>query len=101
MIQFKDLGISADLRAFTGEKIKIDRIINKSISVHDFKIEESKFNDKGNGKCLYMQIEVDGAKRVVFTGSTVLMEILQKVDKSHLPFQTIIEKDNDGRFFFT
>lgn len=101
MKQFRDLGISADLKAFTGEKIKIDRIINKTISVLDFKIEDSKFTDKGNGKCLSLQIEVDGAKRVVFTGSTVLMDILQKVDKSQLPFQTIIEKDNDGRFFFT
>lgn len=101
MKQFKDLGISADFKAFTGEKIKIDRIVNKSISVLDFKIEDSKFTDKGNGKCLYMQIEVDGVKRVVFTGSTILMEIIQKVDKSQLPFLTVIEKDNDGRFFFT
>ncbi|MFN4249082.1 MAG: hypothetical protein ACK4EY_15245 [Flavipsychrobacter sp.] len=100
MIQFKDLGITTEVKPFTGEKIKIDRILNKLIAVHDYKIENSKFLDKGSGKCLTMQVEVDGVMRVVFTGSTVLMDMINKVGKEKLPFQTTIIKDND-RYEFT
>lgn len=99
MNQFKDFGIKPQSKAFEGDKIKIDRILNKKISVHDFKIEQSKY-EKGTGKCLYMQIEVDAQKRVLFTGSASLMDMIQQVDKSNFPFETTIIKENE-RFQFT
>lgn len=99
MNQFKDFGIKPQSKAFEGDKIKIDRVLNKNISVHDFKIEQSKF-EKGTGKCLFMQIEVDGQKRVLFTGSASLMDMIQQVDKSQFPFETTIIKENE-RFQFT
>lgn len=99
MNQFKDFGIKPQSKAFEGDKIKIDRVLNKNISVLDFKIEQSKF-EKGNGKCLYMQIEVDGQKRVLFSGSASLMDMIQQVDKSQFPFGTTIIKENE-RFQFT
>lgn len=99
MNQFKDFGIKPQSKSFEGDKIKIDRILNKKISVHDFKIEQSKY-EKGTGKCLYMQIEVDGQKRVLFTGSASLMDMIQQVDKTNFPFETTIIKENE-RFQFT
>ena len=98
MYSFKDFGIKPTDNGFEGEKIKIDRVLNKSITVYAYTIEKSKF-DKGNGKCLYMQIEVDGAKRVLFTGSGRLMEMI-KNDNVKLPFETTIIKQNE-RFEFT
>jgi len=99
MNSFKDFGIKPMTKAFEGDKIKIDRILNKNIIVEDFKIENSKY-EKGNGKCLYIQIAVDNNKRIVFTGSISLMEMIQQVDKDKFPFQTVIIKENE-RFQFT
>lgn len=96
---FKEFGIKASSKNFEGDKIKIDRIINKEIIVEAFKIEDSKY-DKGNGKCLHLQIWVDNAKRVVFTGSATLMEMIDKVPADKFPFKTTIVKESD-RFQFT
>lgn len=98
MNQFKDLGIKPTVKGFTGDKIKIDRILNKAIVVHEYKIEDSKF--EGKGKRLDMQIEVDGAKRIVFTSGTGLIETIKQVPKDKFPFSTVIIK-NDERLEFT
>lgn len=99
MGQFKDLGIMPEVKSFVGDKIKIERILNREIVVHAFKIENSKF-EKGNGKCLHLQIEFSGEKKVVFTGSAVLMNMIGKVPESEFPFSTTIVKTND-HFEFT
>lgn len=83
----------------TGDKIKIDRILNREIIVHDFKIEKSKY-EKGNGRCLYLQIEVNQTKHVVFTGSAGLIDAIEQVPKSSFPFSTTIVRENE-RFEFT
>lgn len=100
MTKFSDLNIKMPSAGLEGEKIKIDRILNKEIKVHAFEVKASKYADKGNGKCLHMQIEVDQAKRVVFTGSGVLMETLAQVPKNAFPITTTIIKQNE-RFQFT
>ena len=87
--------MSLRTKSFEGEKIKIDRILNKQITVLDFKIEDSKYKEKGNGKCLYIQIENDGSKRVLFSGSSYLMDMIQKVPKEGFPFITTIVKNNE------
>lgn len=99
MNSFKDFGIKAQSKSFEGEKIKIDRILNRQIEVHDYKIEQSKY-EKGNGKCLYIQIVVDGTKRVLFTGSVNLLDMIEQVPKDKFPFKTTIVKENE-RFEFT
>jgi hypothetical protein len=57
-----------------------------------FKIEDSKFENKG--KCLTLQIEYDNSKRIVFTGSVVLMQQIEQVPKDKFPFKATIVKDN-------
>ncbi len=86
-------------KSFEGDKIKIDRILNKQITVEAYKIEVSKY-DKGTGKCLYIQVLVDGSKRVLFTGSANLMDMINQVPKDKFPFKTTIIKENE-RFEFT
>ena len=96
MKQFKDLGIKPDIKSFTGDKIKIKKILNRQITVHDHRIENSKYAESNrNGKCLHLQIELGGTKHVVFTGSSVLMELIERVPKSDFPFTTTIVEENE------
>jgi hypothetical protein len=98
--RFKDFGIKTTSSSFTGDKIKVSRLLNRNIIVEDYKIETSKYTDKGNGKCLHLQLMIDGTKHVTFTGSGGLMEQIQQIDKKDFPFATVIEKTND-KYSFT
>ena len=63
MNKFSDLGIKLeDTKKLVGDKIKIDKIINREIIVYSYKIEDSKYT----GKCLYMQISLSGTKRIIY-----------------------------------
>jgi hypothetical protein len=95
MKQFKEMGITAEVKGFVGDKIKIDRILNKEIIVHGFEIKDSKFTGKGHGKCMYLQITFDNEKRVVFTSSVYLMNMIGKVVTDDFPFKTTIVKTNE------
>ena len=96
MKSFRELNIKSETRGFTGDKIKIKKILNVPISVLDFKIEDSKFD----GKCLHLQIQMGETKYVVFTGSKNLMDAIGQVNKTDFPFTTTIVEDNE-RYQFT
>lgn len=97
--RFKDFNITAESAAFKGDKIKMNRLFDKEITVHAFVIKESKYKEKTD-KCLYLQIEKEGVKHVVFTGSATLMDMIQKVPATEFPFNTTIVKEGDS-FQFT
>lgn len=97
---FKELNIQTDAESFTGDQIKISKILNKQITVHKFRIVPSKYQEKGNGKRLDMQIKVGDETRVVWTGSQTLMNQIQQVPSDKFPFTTIIIQENE-RFQFT
>ncbi len=93
MNNFKDFDIKAELSTFTGDKIKVDRLLNAEISVLGYKIEDSKI--KSGTKLLIIQIEKSGIKHVLFTGSTILMQMIKKVSEDQFPFVTTIIKDSE------
>ncbi len=96
MNNFNQFNIQITSKGFEGDKIKMSKILNKEIVVFHFKIEDSKvFKERGTGKCLQMQIAVDGKKHVIFTGSTGLIEVIQKIPEDGFPFTTTIIDDND------
>ncbi len=95
--KFSELGIKPQLKSFTGDKIKLDKVINTEITVHEAKIEPSKKNE---GQCLHMQIDYKGEMRVVFTGASALIDAVKQIPKDAYPFTTTIVK-NDQRFEFT
>lgn len=97
MKTFKDLGIKVETKAFTGEKISIDKIINREIIVHGYKIEKSKINSKN---CLHIQIELSSELRLLFTGSIILEEQLKQIHSDAFPFKATIVK-TDKRLEFT
>lgn len=97
MNQFKDLGIKSDVKTFTGDKTSIKNLLNREITVVDYKIEASKFLEKGDGTRLTLQLLLNGESRVLFSGSSVLKDLIKKVPRDKLPFTTkIIEV---GRHF--
>ena len=98
MFNFKDLGITPKNTQFKGKKIDMDDIINIEIIVHGFEIKDS--TKKNGTKYLTLQIEKDNTKRVVFTGSKNLMDLISQVSKKQLPFKTTIVKQ-DKRLEFT
>lgn len=93
MNNFKDFNIEPRINSFIGEKISIQKLFNLSIKVIDYKLEPSK--QKAGTQLLTLQIEKSGEKRIVFTGSTVLIDQIERVPKQKFPFTTIIRGDND------
>lgn len=78
-----------------GKKIDIDDILGKEISIEFFEIKESLYGKKNeNKRCLHMQIVIEGDRRVVFTGSEVLMKTLEGIDPDDFPIDTIIQKES-------
>ena len=80
-----------DEQPLDGEKVKIDHLLNKPIIITRFKIRTSKF-DK-SPKCATVQFyEKDNkTRRIFFTGSNVIIELLEKYGEK-VPFQTTIKK---------
>jgi hypothetical protein len=103
MNRFSQFNIKAPQRGFEGDKLKMDKILNREIVVHAFKIEESKiraFQEKGSGKCLHLQISINNQMHIVFTSSGGLIETIKLVQEDKFPFITTIIKENE-RLKFT
>jgi hypothetical protein len=99
MNKFSDLGIKPTIQTFLGKKIGSRKIIDKDIKIFHYKIVPSKYQEKGNGKCLCMQIEYEKEKRIVFTGSAILMDLIGQVPADKFPLETkIIEQDESYLF---
>jgi len=96
MKKFSEFGIKASYESFMGDKIKASKVLDKKMIIHKYRIGDSKFE----GKCLHLQISLNGEKRVVFTGSKSLMEMIEKVEKENFPFEATIKKE-DERYVFT
>ena len=95
MTRFKDLNIKTHSDHLVGEKIKISKVLNKDIIITGFKIEQSKYPKNKSGKCLYLQIDADEERRVVFTGSDVLIGIMEQIKKEDLPIETMIVQEGE------
>ena len=78
-----------------GDKIKIDDIVNKEIIVCGYKTGKSKYQDNENGKYTTIQLKLteEDKPMVVFTGSAVLCQQLEKYE-NYMPFRTVIRKFN-------
>lgn len=72
-----------------GIKKRLDDILNREITVVDYRIRKSTKRD--GTECLQMQFIMDGEVCVVFTGSSVLInQIKESADR--IPFVTTVIK---------
>lgn len=91
MKRFSDF--AADNNVMTGDKIKIEEVLDKEIEVIGYKIGVSKYPKQPDSKVLTLHFKLGGVSRILFTGSNVLMEQCGKYE-SEMPFRTRIEKVN-------
>lgn len=92
---FKDLGINTHSDSFDGDKIKIVKVMNRDIVISNFKLEPTKYPKNKSGKCLHLQIELDGEKKVIFTGSDVLIRTIEQIKKENLPIACQIIQEGE------
>lgn len=92
MNQFKDLGIQEPKTGLIGDKIKVERLLDKEIEVERYQIEPSKHF---KGDCLHMQIKKGEDRFVAFTSGTILINMIKQIPLDKFPFKTVIRKEND------
>ena len=84
-----------------GEKIKIESILNLPLVFTGWEITQSKV--KTSEMCLKLQFELNGERRVCFTGSTVLIDQIRCVEtelvKRNLPRKFRAKIVKIGKFF--
>lgn len=79
--------------ALEGEKIPIDSVLNTELKVTGYRINKTKYNRNGGEQCLTLEVEIDGVKRVIFTGSGVLIDQVTKY-ADQIPYVASIVKIN-------
>jgi uncharacterized protein with WD repeat len=80
-----------DAICMDGVKTKIQDIINSEILITAYKIRNSRYSKSNSENCLMLQFKRDDKKYVVFTGSSILVEQIEKY-KEQIPFLTIIRR---------
>lgn len=78
-----------DSKPFEGDKKRIDDILNQEILIINFKIRESK--KRQDSSYATIQFNQEEKNFILFTGSTVLIDQLEKY-KNTLPFYATIKK---------
>lgn len=91
MKKFSDFAKSNNI--LTGEKIKIDEVLNKEIEVIGFTIGESSYKKSNNDKLLTLSFIVQGENRILFTGSKILIKQCKEYE-TEMPFLASIQKIN-------
>lgn len=87
MKKFSDF---AKEQVLDGDKLKLDDVLDKEIIVLGYQVNKSRY--KGNNDtCLKLQFELDGAHYILFTGSTVLINQIEKY-QDEIPFRAVIKK---------
>jgi len=74
-----------------GDKVKIETILNQEILILGYKVKKSKYKKENSEQCLTVQFEIDGHKRIFFTGSNVLMDQIEKY-AGEIPFLATVKK---------
>lgn len=80
-------------QGLNGDKIKIDDAINKELVITAFRVDDSKYHRDEGKKYVGIQVLIDEQERVIFTGSAVLINQLEKY-QDKIPFVAVIKKVN-------
>lgn len=89
-------------KSLSGDKVRIDDILNNPIIITGFQISSSKYRDKGSGYCIKVQFyaadDTTETRKVFFSGSSVLKDELEEakctLEKQNLPilFRATVKK---------
>lgn len=89
MKKFSDF--AQDESVLDGKKQNIADILNKEITITGYRIRNSKYPKSNYEKYLSLQFKIDEINFVTFTGSSVLIDQMEKY-KNEIPFVTTIIK---------
>jgi len=76
-----------------GDKVKLDSVLNQEIEVIGYRISDTRYSKNKTGKYLTLQVRITGETKVLFTGSDVLINQLEKY-ANEIPFLATIKKIN-------
>ena len=74
-----------------GAKIRIDDVLNQELVVTGYSVRDSRYSKNKSGKYLTLQVRLGDEKRVLFTGSDVLIQQLER-HGDKIPFLATIRK---------
>jgi hypothetical protein len=81
MKSFADFEIEPEKKCISGDKIKIERVLNVPIIIHFFQIVPSDYG----GDRLDMQIEKDKTLYLLWSSSKTLIDMIKKVPPDGFP----------------
>ena len=87
MKRFSDF--AQEEQSLDGEKLQIDAILKEEITITAFRIKSSKYGKNKSGKYLTLQFKIKDDVKIVFTGSDVLINQIEKYLKIGLKITTI------------
>jgi hypothetical protein len=93
MKRFKDFNIKSKNDNFSGEKVKINKILDKEIIIENFKINPSKI--RIGTEFLIIKIIFLEEERIIISGSKNLIQMIQEVKKEDFPFLATITKKGE------
>lgn len=93
MKKFKDFNIKSKNDNFSGEKIKINKILDKEIIIENYKINASKI--RIGTEYLSIKIKFLEEDRVLFSGSKNLIEMIKQVNEKDFLFLATIIKQGE------
>ena len=76
---------------FDGDKIKIKDILDQEILILGYRIKSSKHKKSNSENYMTIHFTKDDSNYILFTGSAILMEQLEKY-QDEIPFFTTIKK---------
>ena len=90
MERFSDF-VTDEEKAFSGDKVRVNDLINKEIIIIRYKVRPSKYKEKSD-RCTTVQFKYENSneEKIFFTGSSVIIEQLEKY-KEKLPFYAVIK----------
>jgi hypothetical protein len=80
-----------DAICMDGEKAKLKDVTDTEIVVVGYRIRKSRYQKSNTENCLMLQFIKDNKKFILFTGSSILSEQIEKY-KDHLPFIATIRR---------
>ena len=100
MRAFSDLGVQLT-RRFDGDRIRIEKVEGDEIVVLDYEIRQSKLKrendpnwDGARGECVYIQIQHNGQRRVMWGNYKFLIDQLRQIPVEALPFTATIVNEH-------
>lgn len=81
-------------KRFIGKRMKINEVRGREVEIIDFEIGKN----RENKDLLFLQLKIDSQPRFFWSEGVKLIKTINQANRIDLPFKTIIDWDNEGRY---